>query len=68
MKKRLYLQPAIEIIGILPLQLMEASRGWSKDGNPPFTVEQEEEVQEKDKLPSVDLWDDGGYGGFLDLD
>ena len=63
MKKRLYLQPAIEIIGILPLQLLDASRGWSKDGNPPTVVEKEEEVQ--GSSPPQNLWDEDG---FLDLD
>ena len=68
MKKRIYLQPAIEIIGILPLQLLDASRGWSKDGNPPTVVEKEQVVNEGDKLPSPNLWDGESYGGFLDLD
>ena len=67
MKKRLYLQPAIEIIGILPLRLLDGSRGWSKDGNPPTKVEVEGEVEEADKLPPSDIWGEG-YGGFLDLD
>ena len=67
MKKRLYLQPAIEIIGTLPLRLLDGSRGWSKDGNPPTVVEKEEGVDENDKLPTS-LWDDDSYGGYLDLD
>ena len=68
MKKKLYLQPAIEVTLILPIQLMGNSRGWSKDGNNPYDVEQEEEVKEKDK-ESGNLWgDDDEYGGFLDLD
>ena len=70
MKKKLYLQPAIDVIGIQPLQMLNATRGWSQDGNPPTGVEQENEVNENDKLPSSgDLWDeDDGYGNFLDLD
>lgn len=66
MKKRIYLQPVTEVTGILPLQLMEASRGWAQDGNPPTIVEKEDEVNENDRQPSS-LWDEG-YGGFLDLD
>lgn len=70
MKKKLYLQPAIIVAGKLSPRLMVASRGWSQDGNPPFTVEQEKEVNENDKLPpDVNMWgDDDEYGGFLDLD
>ncbi len=67
MKKNQYLQPISEVIGVLPYQLMDATRGWSKDGNPPTTVEQEAGVDENDKLPT-DLWGDDSYGGFLDLD
>ena len=62
MKKKRYLQPATEVTGILPLRLLTASRGWSQDGNSPFDVGQEDDVDEED------LEDDGGYGGFLDLD
>ena len=62
MKKRLYLQPAIKVTGFLPLWLMETTPGWSRDGNPPYKVEQEDEVTESDP------WSEGGYGGFLDLD
>ena len=59
MKKKLYLQPAIDVMGIQPLQMLNATRGWSKDGNPPTGVEQENEVNENDKLPSSgDLWDE----------
>jgi hypothetical protein len=71
MKKKLYLQPAIDVMGIQPLQLLDATRGWSQDGDPPTGVVQEDEVDEDDKLPSPgDPWseDDDGYGGFLDLD
>ena len=46
MKKKIYLQPVTDIIEIQPLQLMDASRGWSKDGNPPINVEKEEEAKE----------------------
>lgn len=65
MKKKIYLQPVIEVTGITPLQLMVDSRGWSKDGEPPTAVEKEEAVSENDK---TGLWDDDSYGGFLDLD
>ena len=68
MKKNIYLQPVTEVIGILPLQLINTSPGWAKDGNPPTTVKKEEEVKEGDKLPPSDLWSDDSYGGFLDLD
>ena len=68
MKKKLYLQPVIDVMGIQPLQMLNATRGWSKDGNPPTTVKKEEEVKEGDKLPPSDLWSDDSYGGFLDLD
>lgn len=71
MKKKLYLQPAIDVMGIQPLQLLDATRGWSQDGNTPTEVTQEDPVDENDKLPSTgDPWseDDDGYGGFLDLD
>lgn len=70
MKKKLYLQPAIDVMGIQPLQLMDATRGWSQDGNPPTKVEKEKDVSEGDKLPhDVNIWgDDDEYGGFLDLD
>lgn len=61
MKKKLYLQPATKDVGILPLRLMVVSRGWSRDGNPPTSVEQEDEVDDED-------FDGNGYGGFLDLD
>lgn len=64
MKKKLYLQPAIDVIGIQPLQLLDATRGWSQDGNTPTEVTQEDEVDEDDYFND----DDGGYGGFLDLD
>ena len=67
MKKKIYLQPAIEITGILPIRLMAGTEGWAKDGNPPTAVEQEKAVSEDDKLQSSGLWDEG-YGGFLDLD
>lgn len=66
MKKKKYLQPDVEDIGMLPFQLMDASRGWSRDANPPTPVEMEESVNENDKLPSSSAWDE--YGGFLDLD
>ena len=62
MKKKRYLKPDIEVTSILPLRLMGASPGWSQDGNPPIDVEEEDDVDEED------LEDDGGYGGFLDLD
>ena len=72
MKKKLYLQPAIDVMGIQPLQMLNATRGWSKDGNPPYRVYQEDEVKDLDKLlPSgTNVWGDGEdhYGGFLDLD
>ena len=68
MKKKLYLQPATDVTGIMPLPLMDASRGWAINGNPPTNVEQEDPVNDNDKLPSSDLWDDDSYGGFLDLD
>lgn len=67
MKKKLYLQPDTEAIGVLSIHLMEATRGWAKDGNPPTKVEVEGEVEEADKLPPSDIWGEG-YGGFLDLD
>ena len=67
MKKRFYIQPDTEIIGVLPFRLMDESRGWAKDANPPTTVEQEAAVKESDRQPSS-LWDGQGYGGFLDLD
>lgn len=63
MKKKIYLQPVTDIIEIQPLQLMDASRGWSKDGNPPINVEKEEEAKENN--PSSSIWD---QDGFLDLD
>ena len=66
MKKKIYLQPDVEDIGMLPFQLMDASRGWSRDANPPTPVEMEGSVNENDKLPSSSAWDE--YGGFLDLD
>ena len=62
MKKKRYLQPATEVSGILPLRLLTASRGWSQDGNSPFDVGQEDDVDDEDGN------DDDGYGGFLDLD
>ena len=64
MKKKLYLQPAIEVTFILPIQLMGNSRGWSQDGKTPNDVEQEEGVKDEDYFND----DNGGYGGFLDLD
>lgn len=63
MKKKLYLQPAIDVMGIQPLQLLDASRGWSQNGDTPNDVEKEDEVDEDDYFN-----DDSGYGGFLDLD
>ena len=76
MKKKIYLQPDTEITGVMPLRLMQESRGWSKDGNPPIGVTQEDPVNESDLLPPPSTsdpssGDDGGeegYGGFLDLD
>ena len=70
MNKKPYLQPDTEITGVQPYHLMAATPGWAIDGNPPTSVEQEDEVNDDDKLPaSGDLWDDDdGYGGFLDLD
>jgi len=76
MKKKLYLQPAIDVMGIQPLQMLNATRGWSKDSNPPTGVTQEDPVNESDLLPPPSTsdpssGDDGGeegYGGFLDLD
>ena len=56
MKKK-YLQPTTEVIGILPIRILDVSRGWSKDGNPPFTVEKEEDDE-----------DDEDDDDFLDLD
>ena len=68
MKKKQYLQPAVEVTFILPIQLMGNSRGWSQDGDTPNDVEQEDDVNENDK-ESDNLWgDDDEYGGFLDLD
>lgn len=68
MKKKLYLKPDIKIAGFVTHRFIASSPGWSKDGNPPYTVEQEGEVDDNDRLPSSgDVWD-GGYGGFLDLD
>lgn len=61
MKKKIYLQPAIKVKGFLPLRLMDVSRGWARDGNPPTEVEIEDGVDDDDL-------DDWGYGGFLDLD
>jgi hypothetical protein len=76
MKKKIYLQPDTEITGVMPLRLMQESRGWSKDGNPPTGVTQEDPVNKSDLLPPPSTsdpssGDDGGeegYGGFLDLD
>ena len=74
MKKKLYLQPAIDVMGIQPLQMLNATRGWSQDGNPPTEIEIEPGVSNSDIiLPSTgggddDDDDDGDYGGFLDLD
>jgi len=72
MKKKIYLKPAIKVAGNLSLQLMETTPGWTKDGNPPYRVYQEDEVKDLDKLlPSgTNVWGDGEdhYGGFLDLD
>lgn len=65
MEKKKYLQPAIEVDGIMPIQLMAGSPGWSKDGESPTAVEKEDAVSENDK---TGLWDDDSYGGFLDLD
>ena len=62
MKKKIYLQPDTEITPILPFHLMDASRGWSKDGEPPTAVEKEPEVGGSG---TPGLWDDDG---FLDLD
>jgi len=62
MKKKIYLQPDTEITGVMPLRLMQESRGWSKDGNPPTAVEKEPEVGE---TGTPNLWDNDG---FLDLD
>ena len=64
MKKKIYLQPAIEVAGIMPIQLMAGTEGWAKDCNPPTAVVKEEDVNENDKISSG-LWDDEG---FLDLD
>ena len=61
MKNKQYLQPAMEIIDSKPPRLIEASRGWAKDGHHPTSVVKEDAVSESDKL-------DDGYGGFLDLD
>ena len=69
MKKKPYLHPATEAVVSQSFRLMDASRGWSQDGNPPFDVTQQEEVKDDDKLPSPgDPWDNDGYGGFLDLE
>ena len=62
MKKKIYLQPDIEVTGIQPFQLMAGTEGWAKDGNPPIEVEKESEAGGSD-TPS--LWDNDG---FLDLD
>ena len=62
MRKKLYLKPATKVAGFVTHRFFAASPGWSKDGNPPYKVEQEEDVDEDDQLPG------GGYGGFLDLD
>lgn len=48
MKKKIYLQPDVEDIGMLPFQLMDASRGWSRDASPPTPVEMEGSVNEND--------------------
>lgn len=64
MKKKLYLQPAIDVMGIQPLQLLDASRGWSQNGDTPNDVEKEDEVDDDDYFND----DIGGYGGFKDLD
>ncbi len=55
MKKKLYLQPAIEVIDIRPFDLLRTSPGWAKDGNPPIEVEKESDDPED--------WDE-----FFDLD
>lgn len=71
MKKKTYQKPTTESIDTIQPQLMGNSPGWARDGEPPFKVEQEDEVNELfDKLPSSgDVWsEDDGYGGFLDLD
>ncbi len=62
MKKKIYLQPDIEVTGIQPFQLMAGTEGWAKDGNPPTEVEKEPKVGE---TGTPGLWDDDG---FLDLD
>ena len=70
MKKKIYQKPTTESIDTIQPQLMGNSPGWARDGEPPFKVEQEDEVDDDDKWPvSVDVWtEDDGYGGFLDLD
>lgn len=70
MKKKPYLHPTTEVVASQSFRLMDASRGWSQDGNPPYDVTQENEVNENDKLPSSEnLWgNDDEYGGFLDLE
>ena len=74
MKKKLYFQPAIDVMGIQPLQMLNATRGWSQDGNSPTEIGKEPGVSDSDLiLPSTgggddDDDDDGDYGGFLDLD
>ena len=63
MKKKLYLKPAIKVAGFVTHRFIATSPGWSRDSNPPYEVEQEDDVNEDDLLPGG-----GGYGGFLDLD
>lgn len=63
MKKKLYLKPAIKVVGFVTHRFIATSPGWSRDSNPPYKVEQEDDVDEDDFDPIG-----GDYGGFLDLD
>ena len=58
-----YLKPVTKVAGLVTCRFIAASPGWSRDSNPPYKVEQEEEVDEDDLLPGG-----RGYGGFFDLE
>ena len=48
----------------MPQLMSNVSKGWSRDGNPPTHVQQEQDVSDEDIIDD----EIGGGGGFLDLD